>query len=92
MLETVTANEAKDEIQDLIKATTESHRPILITTESSSNGVLLAEEDWNALQETINLLSISGMRESIVGEMNKLDSEFLTEEEFFSALEKEEKH
>ncbi|MGC2235194.1 MAG: type II toxin-antitoxin system Phd/YefM family antitoxin [Pyrinomonadaceae bacterium] len=88
MFETITATEAKDEIQELIKATNESHRPILITTENN-NAVLLSEEDWNALQETVNLLSISGMRESIITEMNRPDSEFLSEEEFLNELEKE---
>jgi prevent-host-death family protein len=91
MLETVTVAEAKDDIQDLINATAESHRPILITTESN-NAVLLSEEDWNALQETVHLLSISGMRESIVKEMNAPDSEFLTEEEFLTELEKEDEN
>ena len=87
MLETVSANEAKDKIQNLIKAAAESHRPILITTDGS-NAVLLSEEDWNALQETVYLLSISGMRESIIKEINQADEEFLSEKEFFDALEK----
>ena len=89
MLEIVTAAEARDEIQNLIDETAESHRPILITTESN-NAVLLSEEDWNALQETLHLLSISGMRESIVKQMNEPDEDFLSEEEFLAELEKSE--
>lgn len=90
MLETITANEAKNEIQGLIDAAAESHRPILITGEGN-NAVLLAEEDWNALQETLHLVSISGMRDSIVENLNAPDEEFLTEKDFFVELEKEEK-
>jgi prevent-host-death family protein len=86
MFETITAADANNEIQKLIDETAESHRPILITAERH-NAVLLSEEDWNALQETIHLLSISGIRESIVAEMNASDEEFLSEEEFRAQLE-----
>jgi len=89
MLETITAKEAKNDIQNLINETAESHRPILITTEGN-NAVLLSEEDWNALQETLYLLSIPKMRESIVEQMNQPDEDFLSEEEFSAELEKSE--
>ena len=88
MQETISASQAKDKIQSLIDETAESHRPILITAEPH-NAVLLSEEDWKALQETIHLLSISGMRESIVEGLNSSNDEFLSEEEFFAELEKE---
>ncbi len=65
MQEIITASQAKDKIQSLIDETAESHRPILITAEPH-NAVLLSEEDWKALQETLYLLSVTGMRESIV--------------------------
>ena len=86
MFETVTANEAKNEIQNLIDETAESHRPILITAERH-NAVLLSEADWNALQETLHLLSIPKMRESIVAEMNSPDEDFLSEKEFLAELQ-----
>ena len=89
MLETVTAAEAKNEIQNLIDETAETHRPILITAERN-NAVLLSEEDWNALQETLHLISIPTMRGSIVAEMNASDEDFLSEEEFLAELEKDE--
>ncbi len=88
MQETISASQAKDKIQSLIDETAESHRPILITAEPH-NAVLLSEEDWKALQETIHLLSISGMRESIVEGLNSSNNEFLSEEDFFAELEKE---
>jgi len=89
MLETITAIEAKDEIQNLIDETAESHRPILITADKH-NAVLLSEEDWNALQETLRLLSIPTMRESIVKEMNAPDEDFLSEDEFLAELKTDE--
>ncbi len=86
MFETITAAEAKNEIQNLIDETAASHRPILITAERH-NAVLLSEEDWNALQETLHLLSRPTMRESIVAEMNAPDENFLSEDEFLAGLE-----
>ncbi|MBA3693236.1 MAG: type II toxin-antitoxin system Phd/YefM family antitoxin [Acidobacteria bacterium] len=86
MFETITAAEAKNEIQNLIDETAASHRPILITAERH-NAILLSEEDWNALQETLHLLSIPTMRESIVAEMNAPDEDFLSEDEFLAGLE-----
>ncbi|MDQ3748384.1 MAG: type II toxin-antitoxin system Phd/YefM family antitoxin [Acidobacteriota bacterium] len=89
MFETITAAEAKNEIQNLIDETAASHRPILITAERH-NAVLLSEEDWNALQETLHLLSIPTMRESIVAEMNAPDEDFLSEDEFKESRESRE--
>ena len=87
MFETITATEAKNDIQNLIDETAESHRPILITAERH-NAILLAEEDWNALQETLHLFSIPSLRESIVETMNAPDEDFLSEKEFTAELEK----
>ena len=89
MFETITAAEAKNEIQNLIDETAASHRPILITAERH-NAILLSEEDWNALQETLHLLSIPTMRESIVAEMNAPDEDFLSEDEFKESRESRE--
>jgi antitoxin YefM len=36
-----------------------------VITEKQGNAVLLAEADWNAINETLHLLSMPGMRESI---------------------------
>ncbi len=88
MQEIISASQAKDKIQSLIDETAESHRPILITAEPH-NAVLLSEDDWKALQETLHLLSVTGMRESIVEQLNSSDDEFLSEKEFMAELEKE---
>lgn len=91
MIETITATRAKNEIENLIDAAAESHRPILITS-GTNNAVLLSEEDWNALQETVHLLSVAGLRESVAEEMNRPDNEFLSEKEFAIELEREDKN
>lgn len=56
--------EAKNNLQDLINEVAESHKPIIITGKSS-NAVLIDEEDWSSIQETLYLLSVPGMGESI---------------------------
>ncbi len=61
---TLNATEARSKLYKLIDETSETHQPIVITGKRK-NAVLLAEEDWNAINETLFLLSISGMRESI---------------------------
>ena len=60
----LSASEARSRLYRLIDETAMSHEPVRITGKRS-NAVLVSEEDWNAIQETIYLLSISGMRESI---------------------------
>ncbi len=60
----LTASQARSNLYRLLDETAESHEPILITGKRS-NGVLISEEDWRAVQETLYLLSIPGMRESI---------------------------
>ncbi|HRP23920.1 type II toxin-antitoxin system Phd/YefM family antitoxin [Thauera sp.] len=61
---TLTASEARANLYRLIDQTAESHQPIHITGKRTS-AVLLSAEDWQSIQETLYLLSIPGMRESI---------------------------
>jgi prevent-host-death family protein len=60
----LTASAARANLYRLIDQTAESHEPILIAGKRSS-AVLISAEDWKAIQETMHLLSIPGMRESI---------------------------
>jgi antitoxin YefM len=60
-----TASDARANLYRLIDQAAESHEPIIITGKRSS-AVLIAEDDWRAIQETLYLLSIPGMRESII--------------------------
>ncbi len=62
---TFTASKARATLYRLIDEASASHEPVLITGKRG-NAVLVSEEDWKAIQETIYLLSIPGMRESII--------------------------
>lgn len=61
---TVTATEARRTLYRLLDDVSKSHKPIHITTKRGG-GVLVSEDDWAAVQETLYLLSVPGMRESI---------------------------
>ena len=55
---------ARAKLYQLLDATAESHEPIQITGKRA-NAVLVSEEDWRSIQETLFLVSMPGMRESI---------------------------
>jgi antitoxin YefM len=61
---TLSATEARTNLYRLIDQTSSSHEPILITGKRG-NAVLISEDDWRSIQETMYLLNIPGMRESI---------------------------
>ena len=61
---TLTVSQARTQLYKLLDKTAHSHQPIQITGKRN-NAVLIAEEDWHAVQETLYLLSIPGMRTSI---------------------------
>jgi len=61
---TLTASEARAKLYKLIDEAASSHQPIQITGKRA-NAVLISDDDWRAIQETLYLLSIPGMRESI---------------------------
>ena len=63
-VQTVTATKARSMIYKLIDDASDSHEPIQITGKRS-NAFLVAEDDWRAIQESLYLVSIPAMRESI---------------------------
>jgi antitoxin YefM len=62
---TITATEARKSLYKLLDEVSESHEPVQITGKRG-NAVLIAEDDWRAVQETLYLHSVPGMKESIV--------------------------
>ena len=60
----LTATEARKILYRLLDEVSASHEPVQITGKRG-NAVLVGEDDWRAVQETLHLLSIPGMRESI---------------------------
>jgi antitoxin YefM len=61
---TLTVTDARKRLYSLVDEVKESHEPVQIVGKRSS-AVLVSEEDWRAIQETLYLTSIPGMRESI---------------------------
>jgi antitoxin YefM len=64
MAKLITASEARAGLYRLMDEAAESHQPIMISGKRT-NAVLLSADDWNAIQETLFLLAVPGMRESI---------------------------
>jgi prevent-host-death family protein len=62
---TMSATEARKQLYKLLDDVAQSHEPVQITGKRGS-AVLVAEDDWRAIQETLYLVSIPGMRESII--------------------------
>ncbi|MBK1790929.1 type II toxin-antitoxin system Phd/YefM family antitoxin [Persicirhabdus sediminis] len=64
-MKTITATSARSDLYRLIDAAQSTHEPVQITGKRN-NAVLVSEDDWRAIQETLYLLGVPGMRESIV--------------------------
>ena len=56
--------QARGRLYQLLDETASSHEPIHITGKRS-NAVLVSEDDWRSIQETLFLLPIPGMRDSV---------------------------
>jgi len=63
-MQNLTASEARANLYRLLDQTSESHQPITISGKRNS-AVLVSAEDWVSIQETLYLLAVPGMRESI---------------------------
>jgi antitoxin YefM len=61
---TLSASEARRRLYNLVDEVKETHVPVQIVGKRNS-AVLVSEEDWRAIEETLYLLSVPGMRESI---------------------------
>ena len=66
----LTASDARTNLYRLIDQTNESHEPVIISGKRS-NAVLVSEDDWKSIQETLFLSSIPGMKESIINGMRE---------------------
>ncbi len=80
-MSTLTVSEARANLYRLIDEAAESHVPIRITGKRNS-AILVSEEDWASVQETMYLLSVPGMRESIKEGMESPIEECETELEW----------
>ena len=64
------ASDARANLYRLIDQTNESHEPVIISGKRN-NAVLISEADWKSIQETLYLVSIPGMRDSILSGMKE---------------------
>ena len=78
---TVNVTEERANLYKLIDDASVSHEPVVITGKRG-NAVLLAEDDWTAINATLYLLSVPGMRESIIEGMQENLDETSTELEW----------
>ena len=78
---TVNVTEARANLYKFIDDASVNHEPVVITGKRG-NAVLLAEGDWNAINETLYLLSVPGMRDSIIEGMQESFDETSTELEW----------
>lgn len=63
-MKTLSATQARKDIYRLLDEASDTHEPIQITGKRS-NAILISENDWRSIQETLYLTSIPGMAESI---------------------------
>lgn len=78
---TITVTKARSKLYKLLDEVAENHEPILITGKRS-NAILISEDDWRAIEETMYLVSIPGMRESIIEGLNTPVEELSAEVEW----------
>lgn len=66
----ISITKARENIYQLLADVNENCQPIIITNKNGKNGVLIGEDDWNAIQETLYLNSVTGLADSIIDGMN----------------------
>ena len=76
MVKTITVTKARSEIYKLLNAVNNGSTPITITNKNGDNGVLVSEEEWRSIQETMYLHSIPGLAESIKDGLNEPKEEW----------------
>jgi len=75
MTRVMSVSQVRADIYNVMDETAQTHEPVLITGKRN-NVVMLSQEDWNAIEETLYLNSIPNMASSIQESMNASDEEF----------------
>ena len=63
-MQTVNVIDARAKLAELVEQVSMSHQPQVIASERN-RAVLVCEGDWNALNESLHLMSVAGLRESL---------------------------
>ena len=77
----ISATKARDNIYQIISDVNANCEPITITNKKGKNAVLIGEADWRAIEETLYLMSVPGMAESIIAGGKTPIEECVSEEE-----------
>lgn len=77
----INVTNARNKLYSLIEGVNESAEPVTIVNNKGKNAVLISEDDWHAIQETIYLNSIPGIADRIREGMEQPLSECVSEEE-----------
>lgn len=75
MTKVMSVSQVRADIYNVMDETAQTHEPVLITGKRN-NAVLLSQEDWNAIEETLYLNAIPNMVSSVQESMNTDDNEF----------------
>ena len=76
----ITATAARKDLYNLISSVNENCAPVTITNSRGKSAVLIGEDEWSAIEETLYLNSIPGMAESILAGGEEADSECVGED------------
>ncbi len=79
-MDVIHVNDAQQHLDAVINKSAQSHTPVIITG-NENQAVLVALEDWKAIQETLYLLQVPGMREDFLSGMRTPMEECVTKEE-----------
>jgi prevent-host-death family protein len=74
-MQTLPASKARADLYNLMDQTAQTHEPVVITGKRT-NVVMVSQEDWNAIAETLHLSAVPGLAGSIQEAMQSPDSEF----------------
>ena len=77
----ISATKARDNIYQIISDVNANCEPITITNNKGKNAVLIGEAEWRAIEETLYLMSVPGMAESIIAGGKTPIEECVSEEE-----------
>ncbi|WP_027089076.1 type II toxin-antitoxin system Phd/YefM family antitoxin [Thomasclavelia saccharogumia] len=77
----ISVTKARENIYQLLSDVNDNCQPIIITNKNGKNGVLISEDDWNAIQETLYLNSVSDLANTIIDGMNTSIDDCIDENE-----------
>ncbi|MFD0705319.1 type II toxin-antitoxin system Phd/YefM family antitoxin [Alloscardovia venturai] len=80
-MHTVTVIVTRKDIYNLINEVNTENAPITITSTKGKSAVLIGEDDWEAIQETLYLMNVPRMSETLMKTRNEIRTDYLTDDE-----------